>query len=172
MEAIGLAASIVAIGQAAEIALNMSRSMRRLARRIRAAQDDIRRFAKDIEIFSSVIGAAHFSLYSHCDTEKTLSPVLQYIEHSKVLDQLVEQSDGVIDHIGELKPRIRTLESRIPLKTKFKWVFRRAEVEALGPKMESVKTSLNLIITIVTLEIVAQKDSSKEVPSKEVRREM
>jgi hypothetical protein len=172
MEVIGLAASIVAIGQAAQIALNMSRSMRRLARRIRAAQDDIRQFAEDIDIFSSVIGAAHFSLYSHCDTEKTLTPVLRYIEHSKVLDRLVEQSDGVIDHIRELKPRIRSLESRIPLKTKFKWLFRRTEVEALRPKMESVKASLNLIITIVTLEVVAQKHSSKEVPSKEFRREM
>jgi hypothetical protein len=167
MEAIALAASIVAIGQAAEIAFNMSRSMRRLARRVRAAQDDIRTFARDIEIFSSVIGAAHFSLYSHCEPEKTLSPVLRYIDHSKVLDRLVEQSDGVIDHIGELKPRIQSLKSRIPLKTKFKWLFRRTEVEALGPKMESVKASLNLIITIVTLEVVAQKDSSKEV-----RREM
>jgi hypothetical protein len=172
MEVIGLAASIVAIGQAAQIALNMSRSMRRLARSIRAAQDDIRQFAEDIYIFSSVIGAAQFSLYSHCDTEKTLTPVLRYIEHSKVLDRLVEQSDGVIDHIREIKPRIRSLESRIPLKAKFKWLFRRTEVEALRPKMESVKASLNLIITIVTLEVVAQKHSSKEVPSKEFRREM
>jgi hypothetical protein len=80
MEVIGLAASIVAIGQAAQIALNMSRSMRRLARRIRAAQDDIRQFAEDIDIFSSVIGAAHFSLYSHCDTEKTLTPVYRAFE--------------------------------------------------------------------------------------------
>jgi hypothetical protein len=171
MEVIGLAASIVAIGQAADIALNMSKSMRRLARRVRAAQDDIRQFSEDIEIFSSVIGAAHFSLYRHCDTKKTLSPVLRYMEHSKVLDRLVEQSDGLIDHIGELKPRIRSLESRIPLKTKFKWLFRRAEVEALGPKMESVKASLNLIMTIVTLEVVAQEHSSKEVPCKEFRRE-
>jgi hypothetical protein len=169
MEVIGLAASIVAIGQAAQIALNMSRSMRRLARRIRAARDDIRRFAKDIEIFSSVIEAAHYSLYIHCDPKKTLSPVLHYIENSKVLNQLVEQSDGVIDHIGELKPRIQSLESRIPLKTKFKWIFRRAEIEALGPKMESVKASLNLIMTIVSMEMLAQKDSST---SKEVQREM
>jgi hypothetical protein len=169
MEVIGLAASIIAIGQAAEIALNMSRSMRHLAHRVRAAQEDIRRFAKDIEIFSSVIGAAHYSLYIHCDTKKTLSPVLHYIEHSKVLNQLVEQSEGVVDHIRELKPRIQSLKSRIPLNAKFKWIFRRAEIEALGPKMESVKASLNLIMAIVTMEMLAQKDSST---SKEVRREM
>lgn len=171
MEVIGLAASIVAIGQAAEMALNMSRSMRTLARRLRAAQSEIQRFAKDIEIFSSVIGAAYFSLYSHCGTEKTPSPVLRYIDRSKVLDQLVEQSDGVIDHIGELKPRIQSLESKLSFKTKLKWLFCRSDVEALGPKMESVKTSLHLIIDIITLEMVAQRDSSKP-QSKEVQREM
>jgi hypothetical protein len=69
----------------------------------------------------------------------------------------------VINHIGELKPRIKSLTSSISLKTKLKWLFRRTEVEALGPKMESVKTSLNLIMTIVTLETVSQKDFSKEV---------
>jgi hypothetical protein len=163
MEVIGLAASIIAIGQAAQIALQMSKSMRHISHSLGAAEHDIRGFARDIETFSSVIGAAHFSLHCHYLPEKTPSPVFRYMEHSNVLDLLVEQSDEVIDHIYELKPRIKSLASSISLKTKLKWLFRRTEVEALGPKMESVKTSLNLIITIVTLETVTQRGSSKEV---------
>jgi hypothetical protein len=163
MEVIGLAASIIAIGQAAQIALRMSRSMRHLSRKLGAVQDDIRGFARDIETFSSVISAAHFSLHCNYLPEKTPSAVFRHMEHSNVLGLLVEQSNGVINHIGELKPRIKSLTSSISLKTKLKWLFRRTEVEALGPKMESVKTSLNLIMTIVTLETVSQKDFSKEV---------
>lgn len=155
-EVIGLASGIIAIGGAANTALKMAKSMRRLARDLGAARKDIKKFSRDIEAFSSIIGAAHYSLEMHSRESQSQSKVLVFIHERKLLDQLVDQSDRVIDHIEEIRPRIKSLKSRISFVTRLKWILRRTDVIALGPKMESVKTSLNLVITLVTLETLMQ----------------
>jgi hypothetical protein len=155
-EIVGLASGIIAIAGAAKTALNMAKSMRRLSRDLGAAKEDIRKFSKDIEAFSSIIGAAHFSLETHSKGPLLQSKVLVFIHKRKLLDQLVDQSDRVIDHIEEIRPRIKALKSRISFVTRLKWILRRTDIVALGPKMESVKTSLNLVMTLVAFETLMQ----------------
>ena len=60
-EIVGLASSIIAIAGAADTALQMAKSIRRLSRDLGAARKDIRKFSREIEAFSSIIGAAHYS---------------------------------------------------------------------------------------------------------------
>ena len=144
-EIVGLASGIIAIAGAADTALKMAKSMRRLSRDLGAARKDIRNFSRDIEAFSSIIGAAHYSLETHSRGPQSQSKVLVFIYERKLLDQLVDQSDRVIDHIEEIRPRIKSLKSSISFVTRLKWILRRTDMIALGPKMESVKTSLNQI---------------------------
>ena len=155
-EIVGLASGIIAIACAADNALQMAKSIRRLSRDLGAAKKDIRNFSREIEAFSSIIGAAHYSLETHSRKLQSQSKVLIFIQERKVLDKLVHQSGRVIDHIDEIRPGIESLKSRISFVTRLKWIFRRTDVIALGPKMESVKTSLNLVINIVTLETLMQ----------------
>jgi hypothetical protein len=154
-EILGLAASIVAIAGVADHALRLAKSMKRLARDLGAARKDIRLFARDIDAFSSLIGAAHYTLQTHAKPESS-SKVLVFIHERKLLGQLVEQSDRVIDHIEELRPDIKSLKSSISFITRIRWIMRREDVNALRPKMESVKTSLNLVISMVMYEALMQ----------------
>ena len=155
-EIVGLASAIIAIAGAAETALRLAKSMRRLSRDLGAARKDVRMFSKEIKAFSSIIGAAHYSLKTHSRKSQSQSKVLVFIHERKLLDQLVDQSDYVIDHIEEIWPHIKLLRSRISLITRLKWVLCRTDITALRSKMESVKISLNLVITLITFETLMQ----------------
>jgi hypothetical protein len=154
-EILGIAESIAAICGAGDSAFKMARSMKRLSRDLGAARKDIRNFSRDIDAFSSIIGAARYTLETHSKPESR-SKVLVFIHERQILDQLVDQSDRVIDHIRELRPSIKSLKSSISWVTRVKWISRRTDVKALGPKMESVKTSLNLLITMFSYEAIMQ----------------
>jgi uncharacterized protein YoxC len=161
-EAIGLAASIIAIGGAADTAYRIQRKIRRLARDLGAAQENILKFATEIKDFSLVVSTANLSLHEYSKKSSVENKVLQHIQNHEVLHRIVTASDCVMDHIDRLMPRLKSLESSIPLLERWKWVLRRTEVEALGPKMESVKSSLQLIVTVVTLESVLSEGESRE----------
>jgi hypothetical protein len=161
-EAIGLAASIIAIGGAADTAYRIQRKIRRLARDLGAAQENILKFATEIEDFSLVVTTANLSLHEYSKKSSAETKVLQHIQHNEVLNSLAIASKCVMDHIYKLMPRLKSLESSIPLVERWKWVLRRTEVEALGPKMESVKASLMLIVGVVTMESVLNQDESRE----------
>ena len=155
-EIVGLASGIIAIAGAADTAFKMAKSIRRLSRDLGAARKNIRNFSREIEAFSSIIGAAHYSLETHSRKPQSQSKVLVFIQERKLLDQLVDQSNHVINHIEEIWPRIKSLKSSVSFITRLKWILRRTDMIALGPKMESVKTSLNLVITLVTFETLMQ----------------
>jgi uncharacterized protein YoxC len=161
-EAIGLAASIFAIGGAADTAYKIQRKIRRLARDLGAAQENILKFATEIKDFSLVVSTANLSLHEYSKRSSAENKVLQHIQQHEVLHRIVKASDCVMDHIYKLMPRLKSLESSIPLVERWKWVLRRTEVEALGPKMESVKSGLQLIVTVVTLESVLNQGESPE----------
>jgi hypothetical protein len=156
-EIVGLAASILAILGVADSAVEMAKRMKRLSKSLGAARKEIRSFSRDIDAFASVIGAAHYALREHSKPEaEAPSKVLVFIQERKLLDQLVDQSERVIEHIEELRPSIKSLRSKISLITRFRWLMQRTDVMALGPKMESVKTSLNLVMTMVSYEAIMQ----------------
>jgi len=161
-EAVGLIASIIAIGGVADKAYRVSKDIRRLARDLSSAQADIKKFATEIKDFSLVISYANLSLHEYSKKTSAESKVLESIQHQKLFDRILAASDRVIDHIYQIWPGLESLESTIPLFERFKWIMRRAEVAALHPKMESVKTSLQLIVSVVTLESVLKQGESRE----------
>jgi hypothetical protein len=161
-EIIGLAASIIAIGGAADGAYKIAKNMRRLARDLVGARDDIRRFAIEIEDFSLFIGSAQLSLHNYSQKPQAQTKVLEYMHRHRLLKRIVAASNRVMDSINKVWPRLESLESIVPLFEKFKWARRRTEVEALGPKMEKVKSSLQLVVSVVTLEAVLNQDKSPE----------
>lgn len=154
---------VAAIGSVADIAFNRQKGIRRLARQLGAAQGDIRKFATEIEDFSLVIGFANLQLHEFAKKSSAETKVLQSICNHKLFNRILAASNLVIDHIDEIWPRLKSLESSVPLWERIKWVSRRSQVDALGPKMESVKSSLQLVVSVVTLESVLNQNQSREV---------
>jgi hypothetical protein len=154
---------INSIGAAADTAYGIQKDIRRLARDLGHAQGDIRKFAKDIKDYSLIVNSAILTLYQHAKTSPAETIVLRSIHNHKLFTRILAASHRVIDDIDKIWPRLESLESRIPFGERLKWATRRPQVEALGPKMESVKSSLDLIISVVTLELLLNQGESPEV---------
>ena len=112
--------------------------------------------------FAGVIGAAHMSLQNHNRAQGSESPVLRYLDSFGVYRDLVTTSERVTEHTKALMPQLRDLPSRLDLLTRFKWVMQREAVKAMGPRMESVKTSLMVVMTVIILEKGNQQERSAQ----------
>lgn len=168
-EVVGLIAGITAIVGIAGAATKLSSSLYRVAQSCRVAGEDIERFAGEIDLFASTIMMAHYSLRERCQNHSNSSvhsPALEYMRENAVLGQLTTQSERVVTHIRQVRPRIKSLESRIDFVTRIKWLLRKSEIQAIRPEMENVKTCIHLVIDVVHLELAQSHDS------RESRREM
>ena len=114
-----------------------------------------------IKSFESLIGLACTSLDRQFKNTSR-SPVICYIDDFKVMDDLVRQSKNVKRHMKRATPKMKRLPSNIDFFTEVKWALGKSKILALGPQIESVKTSLILIMTIVKMEQVQQEPQSDE----------
>lgn len=164
MDPLSLTASLVAILGIAGSATKLSRTLYSVARKAGPAGVGIESFAMDVSTFASVVQMAHSLLNEHCDVQTRLQPslVLQNIEENEVLDQLVAQSKSVINHIKLVRPRLKSIQGSFDFITRLKWHLRKTEIQALGLRVESVKTNLLLVISLVHLEAVKQQVPSAE----------
>lgn len=164
-EGIALAASITALVGVAGTAAKVSKSLIRAARDIKYADEDIHKFAVDIRTFASIIKIAHHVLHRRV-SNPNLSEVLEYLDRFKVLDDLLGKSQNIEDSMKKVKPKIKSLVSSVGLWTRVKWLFfNKDEILKFGPQMESVKTSLIIIMDIVKMDEinrVPQTDETRE----------
>jgi len=152
------AASIIGIGTAAGSAIKISKTIYHFCKTIHGAKHDIQAFAKDVETYGTVIRFAHLSLDRHLGSE---SPVLDFMDTQHVLVQLKQQADRVKVQIKQLVRRIRPLRNKNEWWTRVKWVWQKPDFEAVGPKMESVKSSLNVVVTFIMMEVMLQQEKAE-----------
>ncbi|KAH6999466.1 hypothetical protein EDB80DRAFT_724728 [Ilyonectria destructans] len=157
MDPLSLTASLIAIGTAATTALQISKSFCDLARGYKSAAEEIEDFALDLRAFASVVQLGQDSLERH-RKKSPLSEVIRYIESCDVLNQLASQSKRTTTNIERVWQHTRSLQSD-NLLTKVKWMARKSEVRGLKPDMESLKSSLHLVMAAVTMEALQQNDS-------------
>ena len=165
-EVVGLVASITAIVGIAGAATKLSKTLYGVARDAGSAREDIETWAFAFASFSSVIQTAHMSLNDHFKN-RTQSSVIRYIKEQHVLEVLMKHSERIKVQINKVRPYARAISSSTTLFTKFKWILRKSEVESLGPKMESVKTSLMTLLEVISLEILKEA-----VPTNETKKLM
>jgi hypothetical protein len=124
-EAIGLAASILAIESAAEAILTVAKWMFRTAKEISGVEEDIEALAKKIDSFQSIIGAAYFALYIHYmdRDQESLSALMKDIVKRDTLRKLVAGSHMVLHQIKNLKPRIKIMRDQLSMFNKLKSLF-------------------------------------------------
>jgi len=155
MDPLSIAASIVALCTAAKSCHKLAKSAYRTSVRVKTAQDDIYNFSRDVHLFGDVLLLACNALEPFQDEESQQRPVIQYLVDKKVLDQLSKMSDRLLRELDDYIPaELRDLRNTWKLVTRFRWVSQRKEIEAMGPKMESLKCSFNLVLNSVLLETV------------------
>ena len=95
-EVIALTSSILAIAGAATTALRVSASLRKVARSLETAGDDIEDFAINIRAFALIIKLGMSSL-NRCAAKRSSSEVMRYLEDFEVLDQLAMSPVNVLN---------------------------------------------------------------------------
>lgn len=163
MEPLSIATGVFACLTLVEQVAKCSKSLYRSARRINGAKNDITKFANHVNLFGCLIGAACTALEPYCNVSENKSPpVLQYLLKNQVLDSLVEESESVKDEICHLVPLLRGLRGAAKWKVVLKWVYQKKDIEAMVPKMESVKCSFQLVMHSIVLEAFRLQPRTKE----------
>jgi len=161
MDPLSFSASLIAVIGLASAALKTSTALYRFSRGIEAASDDIEQFALDIRTFASIMQMGHSTLSLHYAKEPT-SPVLNYVKELEILDLLAEQSRRTKHRIKRAWHQTKSVQSSHRLLTRLKWMSRKKEIKALYPDMESLKSSLLLVMAYVSWEVAHKRKDSEE----------
>jgi hypothetical protein len=160
-EVIALASSILAITGAATTALRVSASLLKIARSLATAGDEIEDFAINIRAFAAIIQLGIGSV-NRCTAKRSSSEVMRYLEDHEVLDQLAVQSNRTSQKIKSAWKRTKTVRSSLTVLTRIKWYLAKPEVQALQPEMETLKTSILVVMQSIRLEEIQQGEDSEE----------
>jgi hypothetical protein len=150
-EAVLVIGLISGIGSIASAAIKLSRMLRRIAKDIGSVEEEVVDFAKNVAIFSSVIWVANESLQHHC-SQGGPTATISRIRNERIMEQLCDQSIAVNRRIGRVGHQLKGLKSRFDFISRLKWRSWKPEVRELSLKMESVKSSLNLLVCAIALE--------------------
>lgn len=165
-EVIALVASITAIVGVAKEAAKLSRTLYRISRAAGSAKGEIEKHAANTAAFSSAIQATRELLQIHFPKQPQASG-MSIVEESKVLKNVEVQSDLATSHIEQVRIQIRSIRSSYGWYTGLKWYFLRSDVQSVSLEIETVKSSLSLLLQLVKLEAELCKE-----PSRETRHEM
>jgi hypothetical protein len=160
-EGIALAAGIVGIAGAAATALKVSASLLTVAQSLGAACEEIEDFAMSIRFFSTVLTMGISSVRS-CTKKGSSSKVLKYCEEFEVLDQLELRAKRTTRKIERAWKHTESIRSSLSVVTRIRWYFAKPEVQALHPEMETLKTSLLIVMQSVKLEEMRQGEDNEE----------
>jgi hypothetical protein len=158
---LSLSASLIAISGLAGAALKTSIKLYGFCKSLEAASDDIEQFALDIRTFASITQMGHTTLSLYYAKEPT-SPVLKYFKQLDILDSLAEQSRRARKRISLARRHTESVQSSHKLVTRLKWIYRKKEVKALYPDMESLKSTLILAMAYVNWEVAQKRGDSEE----------
>jgi hypothetical protein len=161
MDPLSLTASLVAIGGAAAAAFQIATSLRDVAQAVKEAAEDIENFSIDVRSFALVAQLGHDSLERH-QKRSPMSLVLQYIKSHNVIEELAKQSQRTKGRLEKAWKPTDKLESRVEMINKLRWVMKKKVIQSLKPEMESLKTSLQVVMSSIMMEFLQQKEDSEE----------
>ncbi|KAK3935111.1 hypothetical protein QBC46DRAFT_453737 [Diplogelasinospora grovesii] len=150
-EVLGFVTIGLSLAKATKSIASFVKTLYDVAKQAPSVGDQMRRIALQLQTASLVFGTVRASLEHH--RPKNLdSPAIQYLARFKVIQALVKESD----HIGaEIRARRRNMwliPRRFAWWTSWKWNQMKPHIEALGPSIESLKASLQIIILIIQVE--------------------
>lgn len=158
---LGPAGSLVTLINATSV---LSNQLYDLARAVRAARKDIRRFARNLNMFSWSSNEACACLLRHYSNEERLD-TLSNAKKKRFLRRAEESAREILEDVENICPRILEMEPsgiEIRLISKFKWYQRKSEVRDLTLEMGALQTSLALLMSTVTYEVQIRNKADPE----------
>lgn len=152
MDPLSFAASVAGLLATAGAAVKITNSIYQLARDIAGAQDEIEDFGHEVNSFAGIMQIAYSTLNKYKNDPQPHSQALRDMQKHGIFNDLVNDCKRVMKHIKEIKKIFHSMDSPIELWTKFMWVLRKRDVKALSPKIQSVKSSISIVMQILTLE--------------------
>lgn len=161
-EAIGLAASIIAVAGLAETAITFVKKTNRIAKDLKTVREQLRRAVGDVDISARAIRMAHGTLLAYCKN-KDASKAIEYLD-SHASSYMETRSLYIEQHVKRLQDEMYSLRHRWTALVTWKWVISlRDEIEALRNQIMFLQHALGLMLTSVILEVILQRDSKNEI---------
>ncbi|KAH6842896.1 hypothetical protein B0I37DRAFT_418043 [Chaetomium sp. MPI-CAGE-AT-0009] len=136
-----------------------------------------RDLAKTLYRFAVDTGAAAAEVERFAN-QNPESPVVAFIKNSQVLENIYSEASTVRAHLRAIRDQVIDMKSRWVLWASIKWNFKKLSILELSPEMESVKTSLCLLMASTNLEALHlisrsrdNQDSNDEL-AKEMREDV
>ncbi|OBT66177.1 hypothetical protein VE03_05091 [Pseudogymnoascus sp. 23342-1-I1] len=142
----------------------LSKELYCLARGVRAARKDIRKFARKLSMFSWSSNEACSCLLRHYSNETGLD-TLSNAKKKRFLKRAEESAKEILKDVESISPRILSMEPsgiELGLISKIKWYRRKSEVRDLDFEMNALQTSLALLMSTVTYEVQIRNKADPE----------
>lgn len=166
-EAVGLAASIIAVGGLATAALNFVKDVKSFARDLKTVREELNHSVGRIGFAAGNINVVQETLLQYCEDRDTTSQsaVINYIETEKASTYLSTESSRIEYHVRQLLSEIESLLS-IPFTLWANWKWRhslRSGIDALQSSMLFMQSNLSLILNTIQLELALRRVDKNEV---------
>ncbi|KAF2728449.1 hypothetical protein EJ04DRAFT_99341 [Polyplosphaeria fusca] len=153
---------VAGIAGVASVAIKISVTMNEFADELGSAGRDVRYISNEMACFSQVLRLVHSSLE---DSAKVVgSSVVQAA--LTTLPQLIEQCGMVYDEANGLMVSLRPLgkeATSLPFMKRIRFIFQKSRIDVLRSLLDSSKSTLNLLLVTLNIEMAKQKSPSKEV---------
>lgn len=164
-EAVGLAASIVAIAGLAQTVLKFVDEARHVVRGMGNLGKETKRSMHRINFAAGTIDTAQETLSRYCAAGERAaqSHVIQFIEDHSSANFLKSESEYLSLHVGRLREGVFALRQQwIPWATILWRYCIKGQVEDLREDMEFIQRSLTLLLGCVQLEIALHREKKDE----------
>lgn len=119
---------------------------------LRTADAEINRFAIQVHNFSQTSEAARLSLSRYCSKHPD-SEVSNYLKEKGVLEGLAQESELVERDVQSATRRVVAMMAKSRVFARIQWSFRKESILQVCIGMESIKSSIGLILHTVQLEV-------------------
>lgn len=166
-EAIGLAASIIAVAGLAKSVIQFDLYVSRITRDMKTVRGDILRSLSRLSFSAKIIHSSQKTLYGYCERQRTTkrSSLIDLIEAQDASEYLERESWAMQKKLQQLTGEISSLLGmRWTFLVTFRWRhFLEKEVKVFQDDMLYIQVSLSLIVESVRLEVELKRKDRDEL---------
>jgi hypothetical protein len=170
-EFLAVTGGLAAVVQLAASGRRLVKTLYRFAVDAGAAAAEVERFANQVRTFSGTVEVAQQTVSFYC-RENPESPVVAFIKSSQVLADIDSEASTVQAHLWAIRDQVIDMKSRWVVWASIKWSVKKSSILELSPQMESVKTSLCLLMASTNLEALISRSGNNRDSNKELAKEM
>ncbi|KAK1495034.1 hypothetical protein CABS01_11262 [Colletotrichum abscissum] len=153
-EILGIVANVAALIQLAHYGEKFAKALLNFSKQNSSPRKEVDRCASQAQDFSDCINMTHFTLERHF-ANFTKSPLLQYLSSQGILDRILNRSKSIEWQLDKATIRVRSLLGGGNAVFNFlKWWYQKDSILDLFPEMNSVKISLQLLVSATQLEVL------------------